>query len=115
MLAARSRRQGGAPDGRTTLTPARTARYWSATKRAGLKSGHGRPSSMDGPVQLVLPCPRAPRLISVHEPTLLGDMMIDGVPRGRGVRPLSLSGPASRGWRQYLFGSGPHGISGSVG
>ena len=39
----------------------------------------------------VVRCARAPSLISVHDPAArIGDMMVDGVSLGEGLRPLCL-------------------------
>ena len=58
-------------------------------------------------------CARAPSLTSVHDPGWLraGDMMFDGViPLGEALRPLGLSGPSTRAWRQEHAGSRPRRI-----
>jgi hypothetical protein len=58
-------------------------------------------------------CARAPSLISVRGPLLLwaGDMMVDGViPLGEALRPLGLSGPSTRTWRQERAWSRPRRI-----
>ena len=39
--------------------------------------------------------PRAPRLISVHEPVRVGDVMMNGVSHGWQVRALDLSRPSN--------------------
>ena len=56
-------------------------------------------------------CARPPSLILVREPAVrrLGDMMVDGVIPLREValRPLGLSGPSTRTWRQENAGSRP--------
>jgi hypothetical protein len=53
-------------------------------------------------------CARAPSLILGREPAVrrLGDMMVDGViPLGEAaLRPLGLSGPSTRTWRQQNAG-----------
>ncbi|MCA1681401.1 MAG: hypothetical protein LC777_21870, partial [Actinobacteria bacterium] len=60
-------------------------------------------------------CARAPSLTSVHDPRVgcgAGDMMFDGViPLGEALRPLGLSGPSTRAWRQGHAGSRPRRIS----
>jgi hypothetical protein len=59
-------------------------------------------------------CARAPSLTSVHDPRVgsgAGDMMFDGViPLGEALRPLGLSGPSTRAWRQESAGSRPRRI-----
>jgi hypothetical protein len=59
-------------------------------------------------------CARAPSLTSVHDPRVgsgAGDMMFDGgIPLGEALRPLVLSGPATRAWRQEGGGSRPRRI-----
>jgi hypothetical protein len=63
-------------------------------------------------------CARAPGLTSVRDPGWLraGDMMFDGVvPLGEALRPLDLSRPSTRRWRQRVFGSGPRRICVSEG
>src|SRR4051812_25106624 len=95
VVSARSRGQGGAPCGRTTLTAARTGACWPPRNRAQMRvqvdggswlRREGRRSDGRG-------CSaRAPGLISVHAAVGgaagCGDMMIDGVSRqgcGRSV------------------------------
>jgi hypothetical protein len=59
-------------------------------------------------------CARAPSLTSVHDSRVgsgAGDMMFDGViPLGEALRPLGLSGPSTRTWRQESVGSRPRRI-----
>ena len=59
-------------------------------------------------------CARAPSLTSVRDPRVgsgAGDMMFDGViPLGEALRPLSLSRPSTRAWRQDTVGSRPRRI-----
>jgi len=59
-------------------------------------------------------CARAPSLTSVRDPRVgsgVGDMMFDGViPLVGALRPLGLSGPATRTWRQESDGSRPRRI-----
>ena len=54
-------------------------------------------------------CARAPGLISVRGPGWLrvGDMMVAGVIPQTALRPLGLSGPSTRAWRQETVGSRP--------
>jgi hypothetical protein len=62
---------------------------------------------------VVIVCARAPSLISVRDPELVraGDMMVDGViPLGEALRPLGLSRPSTRTWRQERAWSWPRGI-----
>ncbi len=59
-------------------------------------------------------CARAPSLTSVLYPLVgsgASDMMFDGViPLGEALRPLSLSRPSTRAWRQDTVGSRPRRI-----
>ncbi len=64
-------------------------------------------------------CARARSLTLVRDPRVgsgVGDMMCDGViPLGEALRPLSLSRPTTRTWRQGGAGSRPRGIGVSEG
>jgi hypothetical protein len=115
-----ARGESGVNEGRETtrdLAAPYLCRARASSAGSGL-TGHERTGGACARLVVRVVCARAPSLTSVHDPVWLraGDMMVDGViPLGQALRPLGLSGPSTRAWRQERAGSRPRRIGVSEG